>query len=135
MLIYHEPTLPVGAVHYMTKGRTDGNADLHKLASELKTEEFPRIAVGVQYPDPTMRYISLLCPLSPPPSPLPSFSSLFLSLLPCCIKIPHSRFAPPVLHQLQSLRPNYSEYFLLNKFPKSHWVQLHEVCNPSHCCL
>jgi len=94
VLIYHEPTLPLGAVHYMTKGRTEGNADLHALASELKTEEFPRIAVGVQYPDPTMR------------------------------------FSPPVLHQMQSIKPNYAEYFLLNKFPKSHWVQLHEFVVP-----
>ena len=55
VLIYHEPEMPLGQVLYKTKGKTEGNDDLHALSSELKSEEFPRIAVGVQYPNPNMR--------------------------------------------------------------------------------
>lgn len=94
VLVYHEPSLPLGTVEYMVKGRTEKNSDLHALATEIKSEAFPRIAVGIQYPDQD------------------------------------SGFEAPVIHQLQSPRGSYNEYFLLNKFPQSHWVQLHEEVVP-----
>jgi len=56
VLIYHEPSLPLGKVEYMTKGRTEHNKDLHRIATELKSEEFPRIAVGIDFPEPNTRF-------------------------------------------------------------------------------
>jgi len=94
VLVYHEPSLPLGTVEYMTQGRTDGNKELSVLAKEFKSEEFPRIAVGIDYPKPNYR------------------------------------FEPPPIHSLQTKRGDYSEFFLLNKFPHSHWVQLHEEVVP-----
>jgi len=94
VIIYHEPGLPLGTVEYMTKGRTEHNKDLHKIATELKTEEFPRIAVGIEYPTP------------------------------------NTRFDPPLIHQMQNVKAQFEELFLLNKFPYAHWVQLHETVLP-----
>eukprot|EP01111_Echinosteliopsis_oligospora_P008963 TRINITY_DN2537_c0_g1_i1.p1 TRINITY_DN2537_c0_g1~~TRINITY_DN2537_c0_g1_i1.p1 ORF type:complete len:295 (-),score=79.32 TRINITY_DN2537_c0_g1_i1:36-920(-) len=56
VMIYHETQLPLGEVEYRTKGRTDHNPDLHKIATELKSEWFPRIAVGIEYPSSSVRF-------------------------------------------------------------------------------
>lgn len=76
VLIYHEPNLPIGTVEYMTKGRTDHNKDLHALASEMKTEEFPRIAVGIEFPLTNTRFQAPL--VHQLQNPRAQFEELFL---------------------------------------------------------
>jgi len=56
IIIYHEPDLPLGEVEYLSRGSTMHNQDLHQIALELKTERFPRIAVGIEYPEENTKF-------------------------------------------------------------------------------
>jgi len=56
IFIYHETQLPIGDVRFATSGRTNHNQALAHLAEDLKTDEFPRIAVGIEHPTPNVRF-------------------------------------------------------------------------------
>lgn len=56
IFVYHETQLPVGEVNFITAGRTGHNPALNAIAQDLKTNEFPRIAIGIEHPESGVRF-------------------------------------------------------------------------------
>lgn len=138
VLIYHEPSLPLGTVEYMTKGRTEHNSDLHKLATELKTEEFPRIAVGIEYPTPNTRFDPPL--IHQMQNQKAQFEELFLlNKFPYAHWVElHETVLPKVFAAVDKAVGDIREEFPLTNVdedplrPESNWATHTENDNPPH---
>jgi len=56
IFLHHEINLRVGEVSISSVGRTSHNPDLHDVANTIGGIEFYRIAIGINYPSPDIRF-------------------------------------------------------------------------------
>jgi PTH1 family peptidyl-tRNA hydrolase len=71
IIIYDEMDLPVGKLRIRPSGSAAGHNGIHSIITALRTQDFPRIRVGIGHPPPEQETrCHVLTPFTPDESPV-----------------------------------------------------------------